>query len=295
MIYPTVTMIILNLNGKDIISECLKSIENIDYPNKEVVIVDNGSKDKSQNFIKDNFSYVHLIENNANKGVAEGQNIGIEYALKMDTDYIFILNNDIKLEKGVLNELLKVLKENDKIGIVGPIMYWIDNPKKIQSAGGMINWKTGTIHHLNANEINPPLSRLIEIDYMGLPFLSSSLIKEIGLYNSKYFAYYEDMDFCTRVKKAGYKIICVPNAKVWHFGSHTTQRINGFVTYYTTRNKFWFMKQYSNKKQYLSFLLYYSLLKFWYDLSIQIIYSLYKKDTISLINYIKAIKDGLNL
>lgn len=293
MIYPTITIVILNLNGKSIIQKCLKSVENVDYPNKKIVVVDNNSNDGSQSFIKKNFPHVHLIENKKNKGVAEGQNIGIKYALKIKSDYIFILNNDIKLEREILKQLLKILKKNSKIGIVGPIMYWTNNPKQIQSAGGIINWKTGGITHLNADEVDPPLPKLREIDYMGLPLFKSSLIERIGLYNPEYFAYYEDMDFCTRVKKSGFKVVCVTDAKVWHFGSHTTRKISGFVTYYATRNRFWFMKEHSNSKQYLVFLLY-LILRLSYNLPLHIICSLYKKDKIFFMNYIKAIRDGLN-
>jgi len=288
--YPKIFLIILNWNGKEVLKDCLQSIEKIDYPNYEVIVVDNGSTDDSQKMIKESFSYVHLIENEKNEGVAEGQNIGIRYALERGTNYVFILNNDVTLDKNILKELLKVIESDDKIGVVGPILYWANEPEKIQSTGGMINWKKGTASHLNTGEIDKELPNTREVDYVGLVFVSSNILEKIGLYNSKYFAYWEDTDFCTRVKEVGYKVISVSDAKVWHALEYTTGKISGFYEYHMARNMFWFMKQHATRRQYLSFLLYFFGFPFWLTSGIHLVYH---RDISAFISFLKGVRDGI--
>lgn len=288
--YPKIFLIILNWNGKEVLKECLESIEKIDYPNYEVIVVDNGSTDGSQKMIKEIFSYVHLIENEKNEGVAEGQNIGIRYALKRGADYVFILNNDLTLDKNILKMLLKVIESDDKIGAVGPILYWADEPEKIQSTGGMINWKKGVAYHPNAGETDKEQPIVREVDYVGLVFVSSGILEKIGLYDPKYFAYWEDTDFCTRVKEAGYKVISVSDAKVWHASEYTTGKISGFYEYHITRNRFWFMKQHATRRRYLSFLLYFFGFRFWFTGGIHLVYH---RDINAFKSFLRGVRDGI--
>jgi GT2 family glycosyltransferase len=290
MSYPKIFLIILNWNGKEVLKECLESIEKIDYPNYEVIVVDNGSMDGSQKMMKENFPYVHLIENEKNEGVAEGQNIGIRYALEKGTDYVFITNNDVTLDKNILKELLKGAESDDEVGIVGPIVYWADDPNRIQSGGGMINWKKGKGYHLKADEIDKGQHSVKDVDYVGSVFVSSDTLRKIGFYNSKYFAYWEDAELCTRVKKAGYKVVCVSDAKIWHKGSYTTGKISGFYEYHMARNRFWFMKQHATRRQYLSFLLYFFGFEFWFTSGIHIIYH---KNINVFIAFFRGVIDGL--
>lgn len=289
MSYPKIFLIILNWNGKEVLKECLESIEKIDYPNYEVIVVDNGSTDGSQKAIEEDFPYVHLIENDKNEGVAEGQNIGIRYALEKKTDYVFITNNDTTLDKNLLKELLKVAESDDKIGVVGPIVYWANDPERIQFAGAMINWEKGNCYLLEAGEIEKEHQDVKEVDYVGSVFVSMDIIKKVGLYNSKYFAYWEDTDFCTRIKKEGYKVVYVPKAKIWHKGTYTIGKISGFYEYHMARNMFWFMKQHATRRQYLSFLLYFFGFQFWFTSGIL----LRGKNINVIISFFRGVVDGL--
>lgn len=287
---PKIAIIILNLNGKEIIGDCVDSLHRTDYSNFEIIVVDNNSSDGSQEFIRNNYPDIYLVENKKNEGVAEGQNIGILKALERNADYIFVINNDIIVDENTIKTLLQVFND-ESVGIAVPVMYWPDDPKKIQSAGGMIKWKTGGAYHLNANEKNVELPKVREIDYLGSIFTTKKLLKEIGLFDPIYFAYWEDTDLCFRFKKAGYKVVSVSDAKIWHKHSYTTKKINGFIDFYFNRNSFIFMKKNSNKIQYTSFLLYFFLYKYWFRVFSLIFY--YKKPR--MINYLnKGIKEGLN-
>lgn len=286
---PLITIIILNYNGKEIIKDCLDSLKNVNYSNYRIIVVDNYSKDGSQDFLKKHYPNIILIENNKNEGVAEGQNIGILKALEMGTDYIFVLNNDITVDKDILNSLIEVFNNNE-ICVAVPIMYWPDEPDKIQSAGGMINWSKGSCYHLNLDESMDKIPKIREIDYSGLIFTKAELFQNVGLFDSKLFAYWEDTDFCLRTTQKGYKIFAVRNAKSWHYGSFTTQRMGGFRLYHMTRNRFWFMKKYANRFNFLKFVSYFFLYEYWRTIGAFIL----KKDYESLKSFQKAIFDGLS-
>ncbi len=107
---PKIFIIILNWNGKNDTLECLDSAREIDFENYEIVVVDNGSEDDSVQAIRSKYKDVIIIENGANLGFAEGNNVGIEYALLHEADYIFLLNNDTVVDPGVIRNLLQASK-----------------------------------------------------------------------------------------------------------------------------------------------------------------------------------------
>ncbi len=150
MLTKKVFIIILNWNGAKDTIDCLKSLENLDYPDFEILVVDNGSTDDSVLKIKSQISNlknkVVLIENKENLGFPAGNNIGIEYALECGADYALLLNNDTVADKNFLKEMVGVAENNEKIGILGPKIYFYDDPKRIWFAGGSFDWFRGSAH-----------------------------------------------------------------------------------------------------------------------------------------------------
>src|SRR5450759_212512 len=98
MYNPKIVIVILNLNGKEVLEECLRSIQRLDYPNYAVIVVDNNSSDGSQEVLAHAFPSINLIQNKKNEGVPEGQNIGIRAALQSRANYVFTINNDTILD-----------------------------------------------------------------------------------------------------------------------------------------------------------------------------------------------------
>jgi GT2 family glycosyltransferase len=284
---PKVFINILNWNGKEVLKDCLRSIEGVDYANYEVVVVDNGSTDGSQEEIEKNFPYVHSVKNRENIGVAEGQNIGVRYALEKGADYVFVLNNDTTLDRNILKELIKASKGDPKVGVAVPLTYSADEPDKIQSAGGMIDWNRGKCYHLQAAETE---NSVTEIDYLGSALIKRNVIEEVGLYDSRYFAYWEDTDFCTRVKRAGFKVVCALRAWLWHKGTYSIKKITGFYEYYFTRNRFWFMKRYATRWQFASFILWFFFFELWLRSSVLLF--LRRKPKVCLSLY-QGVRDGV--
>lgn len=257
MTYPQVSIIILNWNGKNDTVECLNSLKKIDYPNYEITIVDNGSTDGSQKEIRRKFPHVRLIENSENLGFAEGNNIGIKHALEESTDYILLLNNDTVVDKRFLNELIDVAQKDERIGIVGPKIYFHEEPNKIWFAGGMIDLKKGSVDHIGWGESDQgQYDEKKEVDYITAccSLVKRGMIEKGGMFDPKFFIYYEDTDLNLRVKKTGYKIVYVPSSKIWHkvsasMGGDTSPE----KLYLKTRNLILFVRKNANMKEKILF------------------------------------------
>lgn len=133
--FPKVSIIIVNWNGKEDTLKCIESVLQTDYPNYNIIVVDNASTDDSVKYLKEKYPEIIYLENKENLGWTGGNNTGMEYAIKNGADYCFLLNNDIILDKNCLKELIRIAKSNKRIGFVVPKVYYHDNPKKIYSAG----------------------------------------------------------------------------------------------------------------------------------------------------------------
>lgn len=288
--YPKISIVIPNLNGQEVIGECLESAEKVNYPNYDIIVVDNGSKDRSPELIRKDFPDVSLILNKVNLGAAEGYNQGIRYALKNGADYVFTTNNDVTMDRNILIELLNVMEDHE-IGVSGPITYYDDDPDLIQFGAGRIHYLKGLVTTTWSEQIDPGNLQVEDSDYQGSVFISSHVLEEVGLFNSNYFAYWEDAEFCTRVKRADFKVVCVPSAKIWHKVSHTFKKMPKFGTYLLTKNTFWFLRTYATKKQYAIFLLCYFGFYSW----VNIYFMIKARNMDTFFSFIRGIIDGLIL
>jgi GT2 family glycosyltransferase len=232
-----------------------------------------------------------------NRGFTGGNNIGIEYILReKKADYILLLSNDTVVDKYLLKELVKVAESAPEIGVVGPKVYYYDyNGRKdiINFAGGKINLWKGECYHIGAGEIDTGrCDRIREVDYVegSCVLIKKEVIEEVGMLDHEYFAYWEEADWCVRAKKAGYGVLYVPKAEIWHKGLSTTRKTSGFVEYHMTRNMFWFMKQHTTRRQYLSFLVYFFGFRFWFISAIHLIYD---KNVNAFISFFRGVMDGI--
>lgn len=223
--YPKVSIVILNWNGLEDTIECLESLQTVEYPNYEVVVVDNGSDGDDAQVLKDNFGdYIKLIQNDKNYGCGEGFNTGIRYALaNSQPEYIMIMNNDIVVAADFLTELIRLAGSDNQIGIVGPKIYYYDNEGKsdiIWSAGGRIRrWALKIHQQIGENDKDLPRYQAItNVDWISGAVLlfKSQLTEKAGLLNPWYFLGHEDIEFCLKARKQGFKIVYVPTARIWH-------------------------------------------------------------------------------
>ena len=234
-----VYIIVLNWNGKNDTLECLKSLEEIDYSNYKIVVVDNGSEDDSVFEVKKQFSNIKIIENEKNLGFSGGNNVGIKYAINNGAHYVLLINNDTTVEKDFLNELVEIGESDEKIGVLGSKIYFHSEPNRIWFAGGKVNWLKNKGTHIGLDQIdNGQYDEIKEMDYLTgcCLLIKREVIEKIGVLSEDYFLYYEDTDFSLRAKNADYKIVYVPKSKIYHKISRSTKPGSSNYIYYHSRN-----------------------------------------------------------
>lgn len=242
--WPAVYFSILNWNQKDLTLECLESLARLDYPNYEIVVVDNGSQDGEVAAIQTRFPSVTVLENERNLGFVEGNNVAIRYALEQGADYVLLLNNDTVVDPQMLKRLVEVAESDDRVAVVGPKIYYFDEPQTIWSAGGIFK-PPGKPVMLGLDETDKGQhDALREVDWVtGCALLiKSSVIRRIGLIDARYFIYFEESDWCGRAKKAGFKIFYVPQARMWHKIQPRHQALSPRHVYLMTRNRLLFLQ-----------------------------------------------------
>jgi len=223
--YPKVSIIVLNWNGLDDTIECLESLHKITYPNYQVIVVDNGSEGEDVRVLGEKFGYyVHIIENDRNYGFAEGNNIGMRYAINSYApDYLLLLNNDTVVAPDFLDELVKVVESDSKIGIASPKIYYYEFKSRndvIWFAGGRIEWWRRWVYpHIGCRDNDlPQYQKITTVDWASgaAMLLKSSVVEKLSLLNSGYFFGNEDVEYCIKARKNGFNIVYVPAARVWH-------------------------------------------------------------------------------
>lgn len=210
---PKVFIIVLNFNGRDTIRACLESVYKSDYPNYEIIVADNASKDGSFETAKKYFSKAYFILSSTNIGFAAGNNTAIRLALEKFADYIFLLNNDATVEKDSISKLVEEAEKNAKAGIVSPVIYRPDGT--IWYSGGKINWlKMRALHSINIEKQIPYETKFASGCAM---LVKKNVFREVGLLSENYFLYYEDADLSLKSSNKGFRIMVVPDAHVTHW------------------------------------------------------------------------------
>ena len=214
---PQVVIATLNWNRPADTLECLASAAAQDYPNKPLLVVDNASSDDSVEHIMAAFPTVLLVQNDRNAGFAGGCNLALRRALALGADYVFLVNNDTFFAPDCLSQL--VAHAAADVGIVVPAIFYASSPALPWSLGGMRHpltlEKTGDVPAALA----PALAAgSAQRDYaVGCAMLfSRNAIEQVGMFDERFFMYYEDMDLSLRVRQAGLKILLVPTAHMWH-------------------------------------------------------------------------------
>jgi GT2 family glycosyltransferase len=237
---PKVTVITLSWNRKVHTLEWLESVSRLEYSNYDVLVVDNGSTDGSPEAIRQRFPNVTVIENGENLGYSDGFNIGLEHAFRNRADYVLVMNNDTVIDPEALTELVKVAETDPRIGFVSGKTYSYFRPDELQSVGmrthpflvtdGLIGYG-----ETDRGQYDEPAEREITDDAFLL--VRKAVFEEVGGFDPDFFLTQENVDWCLRVRGAGFKIMYTPKAKLWHKG-----KVGGgwtaFFMYHQTRNDF---------------------------------------------------------
>lgn len=244
---PTIGVILVNFNNEHYTLPCLESLTQVNYPNLDTIVVDNGSKPESVQAIRDAYPDVTLIDLGENRGFTGGNNAGIRRALDNGDDYIILLNNDTTVAPDMFDILIDVMEKDPSIGVTGPTIYYHDHPDMIWSIAGAIDWKHGRSSMIGLNETdNGQFGHSPrEADFItGCALMVRREVWEkVGLLDDDFFIYYEETEWCVRAGRAGYKICYVPQAKMWHKISIEARAASPWAYYYMTRNRFLFLNK----------------------------------------------------
>jgi len=238
---PCVWIIVLNWNGRHHLQDCLGSLSTVDYPNYKILFVDNASSDGSVDFVKENYSAVMIIRNENNLGFAEGNNVGIRHALDHGADYVVLLNNDTRVEPDFLSELIRRSEENKGVGVLGGKILMSANPRTVNSTGVNLNlfaygWDRDFGE--DATELKREGGEVLAVSGCMMA-VKKEVFEAVGFFDPKYFAYYEDVDFCIRVwKHTKFKIEYVPGSVIYHKFSASSSPDPSFKRRLMTINRY---------------------------------------------------------
>lgn len=223
---PSVVVVVLTWNGRDLTLDCLRSLEAVTTPNVRRMVVDNASSDGTVEAIHARYGdRVEVVVNASNLGYAGGNNVGIKKALDDGARFVLLLNNDTTVSPTFVDELMRAAQENDAIGVAAPKIYYAEPPNRIWYAGGEISLWRGTARHIGIRQLDRGQhDRPRDVDYAsGCALLARrEVFERAGLLDESYRAYFEDADLCMRAARAGYRIRYVPTAQVWHRISAST-------------------------------------------------------------------------
>lgn len=261
-----VAIIIVNWNGTDDTIRCLSSLKKLEKRNisLNIYVVDNGSNDTRIDTIVDQFQDVLLIKNENNEGFTGGNNRGIRQAMRDGAEYIWLLNNDTIVDPFALMALLDVFSDSS-IGIASSKIYFMsgrefhhdryrdsDRGNVLWYAGGIIDWDNVHGFHRGVDEVDQgQYDAICDIDFATgcSMMIRTSCLHEVGVFDERYFAYVEDMDFSFRMKQQGWRVVYAPKSIVWHKNAGSTDRPgNPFHEYYFTRNRLLFGYSYASAR-----------------------------------------------
>ena len=238
MTQPLIIPVILNTNRRDDTLACLDSLTRTQYPNMHIIVLDNNSTDGSAEAIRGRFPSVQIMNLKENLGYAGNNNVGIEEAIRRGADWVFVLNEDVILDKDCLQRLVEIGDSDPTTGIVGPFVYHFDEPTVIQSAGGMLGKYWESIH-LGKNELDQGQYKephAVEWISGCAILVRRAAIEQAGMLDGDYFIYWEETEWCIRIGRAGWRIVHVPQAKLWHKGVQKNYSPKPSFTYYAARN-----------------------------------------------------------
>ena len=233
---PSVITIVLNYNNIFDTIETLKSANQMSYTKNSLLLIENSSEKEVVETIRSQYPTLEIIENGKNMGYAGGNNVGIKRAIEKGADYIFILNNDVILERDVLGRLITAMESMPNCAACQPLVTYFDNPNTI--------WSAGTEMYFGYPRLFEKGKKIQQIDSQEPPFglvgcailFRTDAIKKIGIFDESLFLLQEETDWCMRAMKMGFRLIVVNSAVAYHKVSLTLGSFSRKYLYYLGRN-----------------------------------------------------------
>ena len=242
---PRVAVVIVNWNKGAETVRCIASVRASTYPWIDLVVVDNASSDKSVEVIEGAYPNLPLLRTAQNIGFTGGYNLGIRHALARGADYVFLLNDDAVIAPDTIHVLVMAAQANPDAGFLGPRIDSLEERDVLLSAGGLLREGWKTVHRGLGERECGQFDRLEQVDYLsGCALLvSRRAIEAVGMLDDDFFAYYEDVEWCCRGRRAGFQVLFAPEAVVWHPDTRRRDNTSVLLTYYLARNSLIFAKK----------------------------------------------------
>jgi GT2 family glycosyltransferase len=257
---PRVTVVVLTWNGLEDLTACLESFACVEYDNRTVVVVDNASEDATAAVVRERFPSVTLIVNGSNLGYVGGNNVGMRYALEHGADYIFILNNDTKMTPTVLDRLVDLMQGDRRIAVSGAKNLLMANPSCTWGKYGVLNWgpmlaKCEGRYQVDHAEPSPK-----DVDWVigNGCLMRREALQRVGLFDENFFQVHEDIDWCVRARRLGYRVVYVDDAAIFHKGAASadpTRPVLFSYGYFLGRNPILFARKHASPLQWGKLLL----------------------------------------
>lgn len=255
---PLVSIISINYKQASVTCEMLASLRQVTYPNYEVIVVDNASPEEEIQPIADRFPEVQLIRSAENLGFAGGNNLGIAVA---KGKYLLFLNNDTEVDPDFLEPLVELFEANPKAGIASPkiIFHGTDNIIQYAGCGGINPWtgRSVTFGLMEKDEGQHNVSSLTPLIHGAAMMVPMEVIRKVGLMPELYFLYYEELDWCEMIKRAGYQSHYVAQGTVYHKESMSVGQGSAMRTYYMYRNRLLYIRRNSSGVRFWSGMLFF--------------------------------------
>ncbi|MSP12845.1 MAG: glycosyltransferase family 2 protein [Chloroflexi bacterium] len=226
---PLIWIVIVNWNGLQDTLECLDSLSQLDKTGFDVqtIVFDNASAHDPRWEIQLSFPEITVLRMETNIGFAPACNLGISMAMDNNADYVLLLNNDTFVHPHFLRLLLIYALSHPNAGIVAPVICYASEPENVWFAGARAIFALGYFEHQHMHQnVKRLSSKPVVTDYVSgcCMLISGKVIKSIGSLDGRYFAYFEDVDYCMRARRAGFESVYLPQSIIWHKESASTRR-----------------------------------------------------------------------
>jgi GT2 family glycosyltransferase len=235
-----VVVVVLNWNGWQDTIRCVESLELMTYTDFGLLLVDNGSTDRSVEYIQQAFSSIDLLQTGSNLGFGGGCNVGIRSAIERGAEYVWLINSDATVDPDALSALVKMADQNPVLGSVGSILYEADQLGRIQLwGGGRVNLWLGTSHHCRSPG---------PIDFVSgaSVLLRCAALQKVGLFDeTRFFMYWEDTDLAFRLRNAGWQLAVATDSRIWHKQSASLGKGSLLLDQYATQSCVRFLRRHA--------------------------------------------------
>lgn len=225
MTAPRVVLLILTWNRRDDVLRCVASLPRLDYPNVEVVVIDNASADDSVAALRAAHPGLTILENAANLGYAGGNNVGIRWAMARGANYVQLINSDTEVTATLTSALVRAAEAAPRRAVVGCRNLLLEDPTRLWGAWGTLTWGPFLVRSDGAGAPDgPPWQVTRDVDVaIGNGYLwRCAALEQVGLLDESLFGYHEDVDWCLRARRAGWRVAYAGDAAILHRGGSSS-------------------------------------------------------------------------